>query len=264
MGWTYIDDNITTAPWYKDANAARVYLHIIATAQDGQAETSLARISDETGLSVMQVRTALKKLEESGAITKIKTPSNCIVYSTKNEITQKITRILTQQKHPENNEMQGFQKSFNTENNTKNNTDFNTPPEIFHKNGDFFHKENAPQPINYNNIYNNNYNNNINNNNIKNRECMYNNNNNYNIYNTKQELNFLTFGTFGHVQLTAEQYQALLDDYGEIFTDDYISRVDNYLERTGKPPYKNFYQTIISWLTADKIQKGQKPLAPYI
>ena len=42
------------------------------------------------------------------------------------------------------------------------------------------------------------------------------------------------YGEYRHVKLTDEEYQKLLSDYGASVLDDYIRRLDEYIQTTGK------------------------------
>lgn len=73
-----IDRNILSWRWYRDINTKVVFLHLLLTAnirdcgfQDttvrrGEKVISYAGLAEETGLSIKQVRTALKHLKETG------------------------------------------------------------------------------------------------------------------------------------------------------------------------------------------------------
>ena len=66
--------------WYDEPNTMRLYLHLLLTANyskkewhgiticRGQRVCTLAGLSRETGLSVQQIRTILRRLETSGEI----------------------------------------------------------------------------------------------------------------------------------------------------------------------------------------------------
>lgn len=66
--------------WYRDPCVCRLFVHLLLTAnfedarwrgievKRGQHVTSLASLSKETGLSLQQIRTALRKLKSSGEI----------------------------------------------------------------------------------------------------------------------------------------------------------------------------------------------------
>ena len=75
--------------------------------------------------------------------------------------------------------------------------------------------------------------------------------------NTKTNINAdaLIYGTFHNVTLTQEEYDSLIGDYGRKTVEDYIDRVDNYCERTGKT-YPNCYLTIREWLKKDGVEKS--------
>lgn len=66
--------------WYKDTNTKSLFLHLLLTVnyipgewkgrkiEVGQRVTSLAILSSETGLSIKEIRTALKHLKETGEV----------------------------------------------------------------------------------------------------------------------------------------------------------------------------------------------------
>lgn len=80
-GFVAVPRGLTDWEWYTDANTARVYLHLLLTAnwQDkrwqginvkaGQLVTSQAHLAEQLGLSVQEVRTALKHLILTGWLT---------------------------------------------------------------------------------------------------------------------------------------------------------------------------------------------------
>lgn len=61
------------------------------------------------------------------------------------------------------------------------------------------------------------------------------------------------YGRF--VNLTDIEYESLVKDYGREITDEYVDRVDRYLENSGRKPYKSHLATIREWLSRD----GAKP-----
>ena len=80
--WIKLHRQILNWEWYSDTNTFRVFMHCLLMAQRedykfrgvplkaGQFTTGLFDMADVLGLSVQQVRTALKKLEKSGEINK--------------------------------------------------------------------------------------------------------------------------------------------------------------------------------------------------
>jgi hypothetical protein len=76
-GYVNIHRKIVEWEWYSDINVYRVFTHLIYTAnwneqewhgmkiERGQKITSLKHLSNETYLSVQQVRTALNKLKKT-------------------------------------------------------------------------------------------------------------------------------------------------------------------------------------------------------
>lgn len=59
----------------------------------------------------------------------------------------------------------------------------------------------------------------------------------------------------GNVKLTQEQYNELINDYGKSVVDDYIGRVNDYINNSNVKPYSNHYQTLLKWLKKDDVKK---------
>ena len=80
MGFIKIHRNIRDWGWFDDANTLAVWIHLLIDANYeekvwhgetvgiGSLITSTARLSDQTGLSVKQIRTCLERLSEEGKI----------------------------------------------------------------------------------------------------------------------------------------------------------------------------------------------------
>lgn len=61
--------------------------------------------------------------------------------------------------------------------------------------------------------------------------------------------------TYGkQVRLTEKEYAILSDEYGKNIIDEYIDRIDSYLENSGKKPFKSHFDTIKKWLKKDGVQ----------
>lgn len=77
--------------WYKDPVVKVLFLHLLLTAnfkdmewmgriiKSGQLVTSNKHLAEELGLSVQQVRTALKKLKKTGEITSVATNKYTVI-----------------------------------------------------------------------------------------------------------------------------------------------------------------------------------------
>lgn len=63
------------------------------------------------------------------------------------------------------------------------------------------------------------------------------------------------FGEYGNVSLTDENYNQLVKDYGEPVMNDYIRRMDEYIQMKGKK-YKDFNLALRNWIKKDGITKG--------
>lgn len=89
-GYINIFRKILDWEWYSDINTSRIFIHLLLTAnwteqkwqgiqiKRGQRVTSLEHLANETGLSIQQVRTALKKLQKT---RRINNQNNKQIYS---------------------------------------------------------------------------------------------------------------------------------------------------------------------------------------
>ena len=80
-GYIKLSRKMLSWEWYSDINTTRLFVHLIFKAnwKDGRFQgvevprgslvTSLGHLSKETGLSIQQVRTALKHLKSTGELT---------------------------------------------------------------------------------------------------------------------------------------------------------------------------------------------------
>lgn len=81
-GYISLHRSILKWEWYEDANATRLFIHLLLTVNYepgrwrgqeigvGQRVTSLSKLAKETKLTVMQIRTTLAHLETTGEITR--------------------------------------------------------------------------------------------------------------------------------------------------------------------------------------------------
>ncbi|MBO7714665.1 MAG: hypothetical protein J6S85_13900 [Methanobrevibacter sp.] len=64
-----------------------------------------------------------------------------------------------------------------------------------------------------------------------------------------------TYGEYQHVKLTDKQYDSLVHDYGENRIQEYIKKMDSWIQMKGKSPYKDFNLAIRQWISRDGISK---------
>lgn len=81
-GWIKLDRNILKWRWYLDTKTMALWIYLLLqanyedrdfrniTVKRGELVASIKRMSEETGLSIQSVRTALSHLEETGEITR--------------------------------------------------------------------------------------------------------------------------------------------------------------------------------------------------
>lgn len=91
-GWIKLDRNFLDFPFYSDANAVRVYIHLKLCSnyeatpwqgfllQPGQCVTTLHELSKDLRLSVQQARSAIQKLKTAGMLT-VKSTNRFSVFS---------------------------------------------------------------------------------------------------------------------------------------------------------------------------------------
>lgn len=90
-GWIKIHRKMIDWEWYTDINTKTLFFHLLLTAnhapakwrghtiERGQLITSLKHLSEETTLSVQQVRTSLNKLKSTSEITIKSTNKNTLI-----------------------------------------------------------------------------------------------------------------------------------------------------------------------------------------
>jgi hypothetical protein len=90
-GWIKIHRKILEWEWYSDTNTFRLFMHLLLTAthkeisfrnkklKAGSLVTSLTKLSEETGLTKREVRTALEKLKTTHEVTHQTTHQNSII-----------------------------------------------------------------------------------------------------------------------------------------------------------------------------------------
>lgn len=112
--WIKLHRQILNWEWYSDTNTFRVFMHCLLMAQRddykyrgvtlkaGQFTTGLFDMADILGLSVQQVRTALKKLEKSGEINKQTTSRYSIITVNNWNVYQQINKQVTSKQQTSN------------------------------------------------------------------------------------------------------------------------------------------------------------------
>lgn len=93
--WIKIDRNILNWGWYKDTNTKALFIHLLIKAnvkpgrfmgiviKRGELATSYQSLSDETGLTIQNIRTAVNHLKLTGELT-VRRQANFSVFSISN------------------------------------------------------------------------------------------------------------------------------------------------------------------------------------
>lgn len=139
-GWIKIHRTLLEWEWYDDQNTFRVFIHLLLTANHkpnkwhgiavgvGQKITSYAKLSEELGLSIQSVRSALENLRSTGEITSKSTNKYTVIsinnyeaYQQTNKQTNKQVTNKQQTKIPdtrlvENNKQTNKQNDLETTN----------------------------------------------------------------------------------------------------------------------------------------------------
>lgn len=74
----------------------------------------------------------------------------------------------------------------------------------------------------------------------------------------------LAFGEYGHVKLTQEQHDKLVDDFGVQLVARYIKEADEYLEMHGNKHYSNFALVIRKWMARDGVNANGNNIPDHI
>ena len=70
------------------------------------------------------------------------------------------------------------------------------------------------------------------------------------------------YGNYENVLLSADEYSQLVSDYGESNIREYIRRVDEYVQSSGKR-YSDYAVTIRRWLEKDNVNKDDFDMEKY-
>lgn len=85
-GFVLVHRSLLKWEWYDDINTTRLFLHLLLTVnyepqkwqgvmiERGQRVASFSKLSNETGLTIKQIRTALEHLKRTGEVSHTSTP----------------------------------------------------------------------------------------------------------------------------------------------------------------------------------------------
>ena len=131
QGWIKIHRQLLEWEWYDDINVTRLFLHILLKAnhksknykgeliQIGEHLTSREILSNETGLTIRQVRTALTKLKTTNEVT-IKSSSQGTKIQVVNYEKYQVTTNEMTAKRPATDQQATSNKNDKNEKNKKN------------------------------------------------------------------------------------------------------------------------------------------------
>lgn len=136
-GWIKFFRQFTKWEWYKDTNVKSLFIHLLLSAnhkdknwkgvliKKGQLITSINSLSEETGLSVQNIRTALNKLKSTNEITIETTSKYTLITIEKYAFYQSISDDSNTEDNKEinkqlTNEQQTTNKQLTTNKNEKN------------------------------------------------------------------------------------------------------------------------------------------------
>lgn len=124
-GWIKLHRKFLDWQWYDNPAVKSVFLHLLLSAnvednqwqgitvKRGQFVSSLEKISNATGHSVQEVRTALKKLKSTGCITQSAYPKFSVFTVINYNNYQNATRSLTSNQQASNKQSTGNQQASN-------------------------------------------------------------------------------------------------------------------------------------------------------
>ena len=234
-GWIKLHRSLLEWEWYSDINISRLFIHTLLkanfkdknwqgiTVERGSFITSTETLANETGLSIQQVRTILKKLESTNEIivkrtnkfTLIKVVNYRVFQELGNDEQQENNNQITSNQQTDNNQITNEQQTDNNQ--------ITTTKEVKKEKNEKNEKKeesegtSASPPAKGS---------------------------------AKEK-----YGEFGNVLLSADEYKNLVDSMGDMLTSDYIERLGVYIASTGKE-YKSHYATILNWTRKDSKEKA--------
>ena len=128
-GYISLHRQIQSWEWYKNPNTAFLFIHLLLSAnftdtrfmgkkiRRGQLVTSLPSLANETGLSIQNVRTAIKHLISTGEITDSSCRTYRIITVVKYNEYQTLTDKLTDNQQTTNRQLTDDQQHHNKGNN---------------------------------------------------------------------------------------------------------------------------------------------------
>jgi hypothetical protein len=130
-GFVKFDRKIGEWGWYKDQCTFKVFFHLVTfanftpaeflgvTIHRGQIARSYRTIAEETGLTEMQVRTAIKHLKLTGEVTQATHPKFSLFTVLNYEKYQDVTGNLTGKQQATNKQLTGEQQQYKKNKNNK-------------------------------------------------------------------------------------------------------------------------------------------------
>ena len=135
-GYIKLHRKITDWEWYQNTNTVRLFLHLLLMAnytdgrfegkeiKRGQLVTSLPSLSDQTGLTIQQARTALEHLQSTGEITSKQQARYRVITIVKYDQYQADNRLDNSQttgyQQADNRLSTGYQQQYKNNKNNKN------------------------------------------------------------------------------------------------------------------------------------------------
>jgi len=128
-GYISLHRQIQSWEWYKNPNTAFLFIHLLLSAnftdtrfmgkkiRRGQLVTSLPSLANETGLSIQNVRTAIKHLISTGEITDSSCRTYRVITVVKYNDYQSVTDKLTDNQQTANRQLTDDQQHHNKDNN---------------------------------------------------------------------------------------------------------------------------------------------------
>lgn len=113
QGWVKLHRQLIEWEWYSDINTSRLFIHCLLRAnhkdtkwrgQDikrGQFITSLDTLSNETGLTISQIRTSLKKLKSTDEIASLSQARSRVITVVKYDCYQEDSKIINSKSQPD-------------------------------------------------------------------------------------------------------------------------------------------------------------------
>ena len=225
IGFAKLYRSLLNWEWYSDNDMLKLFIHLILTVnwkagkwrgkliKPGQRIISLAKLSEETNISIRTIRTCLKRLKSTHEVTQESTSHYTLITLTKFKDYQSLERVSdTPSDTPSDTQVTNKRHASDMQ--------VTTIEEV---------KK------------------------VRSKECKKLRSKDIKIEDEITAIEILALGEFEKVIMTPFEYQRLIDKYDKGKIDKYIEKLDLYIKSNGfEKKYKSHCATVMAWIRKDE------------